>query len=363
MTRRPVRQLIFVFAAVLVAGLVPAGPTATAWAADGQGAAFVWSFDPSTPIGMPYTPYGPYQYNSASPGNPDNTVTRLATGRYWVRIPHLVGFGAPHSTAYGGDAAYCNSGDTVGSTGALVDVECFTAAGKPVDERFMLSFTNVTDAAQAPALAYLEVESDGSVWGSRQFNSAGGLTTVSRVGSDYVVRIPGLGAHAGHVEVSGADGQGSRCKVVGWGPDGDDQEITVRCWQAGSYQIPADAPFILTFVDQQNILGLPTDATPGGHASAYAWADQMWDASYPPDSWYLFDSDGPGATATRTGVGVYGISFDGADMATGDVQVTAYGPGQQFCVVAQWIVDIQVRCFDWDGTPADSQYTVTFTGT
>jgi len=70
-------------------------------------------------------------------------------------------------------------------------------------------------------MAYMEVESDGTIFTNRHFNSAGGMSTVTRNGAVYVVRIPGLGAAFGHVQVSGADGVGSRCKVVNWGPDVD----------------------------------------------------------------------------------------------------------------------------------------------
>lgn len=364
MSNLSIRRVLYggVAAAAAVTGLVVAGPAGPALAAGEQGAAFVLSYDPSPALYTPYTPAGPSQYNSASPGNPDNTVTRLATGEYLVRIPDLVGFGATHATAYGGDAAYCNSGVTVASTAALVGVMCFKADGTRTDHMFALSFTNVTDSAQAPQLAYLEVESDGTVWPSRQFNSAGPLSTVTRSGSSYLVRIPGLGAIGGHVQVSGADDQGSRCKVVGWGPDATDQLVNVQCFHAGGFGVAENAPFILTYVNQQNILGLPTGLNPAGHVSAYGWADQPTATPYPPDSWYLFSSTGYDTMATRTDVGVYGMTFDGVEPSLGNVQVTAYGPGQEFCNLASVDADIQVRCFDWDGTPVDTRYTVAFTG-
>jgi len=349
--------------AITVCGLATLGPAASAGAAGQRGSAFVWNYDPSPPIATWYTPTGEYQYNSTSPGEPDNRIMRTDTGIYVVDIPGLVGFGATHATAYGWDAAYCNAGDTVASTFSRVEVRCFAANGTRVDHAFTLSFTNVDEPWPGQQMAYMEVESNGTVWASRDYNSAGYPTTVTRQGSGYLVRLPGLGSSFGHVQVTAAD-DGNRCKVVGWYPSGFDELILVQCWNKGWFGAPEDAPFILTYVNQQNILGLPAGVPPDGHESAYAWADQPSADVYTPHAYYQYSSSGDEPTAAHGyGTGTYMMTFNGVDMFNGNVQVTAYGSGQEFCAVNYWLgSDVQVQCYNWDGTPADTYYTVAFTG-
>lgn len=347
---------------IAAAGLTIIGPAHPAAAAGERGVAFVWNYDATSPMSTWYTPTGQYQYNSTSPGAPNNRIIRTGIGTYLVELPGLVGFGATHATAYGWDAAYCNAGDTVTTTSSLVDVGCFNASGARVDHMFTLSFTNVNEPGPGQQLAYMEVESDGAIWTNRHFNSGGGLSTVTRQGSLYVVRIPGLGSYNGHVQVTAAD-DGTRCKVASWYRSGSDELVQVICWHKGWFNVPENAPFILTYVNQQNILGLPAGVPPAGHESAYAWASQPTSDQYPPSSSYAYTSAGSGATASRTGTGWYLMTFTDVNLYDGNVQVTAYGSGQEFCNVGYWWgSDVHVQCFDWAGTTVDTYYTVAFTG-
>lgn len=183
---------------VAMVGLVVVGPGQPVVAAAGQhGAAFVWSYDPAPPLLTWYTPFGEYQYNSTSPDVPNNRVMRISTGIYAVDIPGLAGYGAAHATAYGWDAAYCNAGVSVLPDSSQIDVRCFNAHGDRVDHTFTLSFSNVNEPWPGQQMAYMEVESDGTIWTSRHFSSGGGMTTVTRLGSAYLVRIPGIGSPFG----------------------------------------------------------------------------------------------------------------------------------------------------------------------
>jgi hypothetical protein len=347
---------------VIAAGLVAVGPALPAAAEGQRGSAFVWNYDATPELGTWYTPAGPYQYNSTSPDEPNNRIIRLATGWYVVEIPGLVGFGATHATAYGWDAAYCIAGDTEAQTYSLVDVQCTDAKGKPIDHEFTLSFTNVNEPWPGQHMAYMEVEDDGTIWTSRHFNSGGGLSTVTRNGSAYLVRIPGLGSCGGHVQVTSAHPV-ARCKVASWGPSGGDEVVEVRCWHTGWFGAPENAPFILTYVSQQNILGLPAGVPPDGHESAYAWADQPRAPEYTPNAFYQYTSSGSEATAETLGNGRSRITFTGVNMNNGNAQVTAYGYGQEYCGINSWWGNsVQVGCYDWDGTPIDTYYTVAFTG-
>ncbi len=67
-------------------------------------------------------------------------------------------------------------------------------------------------------------------------------------------------------------------------------------------------------------------------------------------------------TITRSEVGVYKIQFPSQSLERGNVQVTAYGTGSEFCKVAHWTVSdgVVVRCFDNSGAPVDTRFDVSF---
>lgn len=99
------RTLSGLTAVAIAAALTVAGPVQPAAATGQRGAAFVWNYWASPPLGEPYTPSGGYQYNSTSPDAPNNVIRRDTVGRYTVVIPGLTGFAVTHATAYGWDAA------------------------------------------------------------------------------------------------------------------------------------------------------------------------------------------------------------------------------------------------------------------
>jgi hypothetical protein len=350
-------RLVLGTVAVLAAtvGLVVTG--SAAHAAGVRGAAFVWSYDAAPPLYEPYTPTGWYQYNAASPDSPNNTVTRVDTGIYYISLPGMGGFGATHATAYGEDAAYCNAGGGNFEDNSQAVVLCYDAHGHRVNHTFTFSFTSATPSIYDHPLAYMEVESDGAIFDGLHFNSGGAKSWVTRDGADYQVHIPNLGGFMGHVQVTAADDD-SRCLVRSWFSDGNDQLVNVRCLLRGGFGALTNGAFVLTFTADQNILALP------GHDSAYAWADHpSWD-SYTPNGYYLFTTGpyGSTATATRSGVGNYSMTFDGVDLSTGNVQVSTY-KGTGFCNVVNWYAStVNVRCYDWNYALADSYYTVAFTG-
>lgn len=355
--RRTLNALITLVAA---AGLVVVGPAEPAAAVGQRGSAFVWNYWAAPPLGEPYTPYGEYQYNSTSPGAPNNQIRRDGTGRYSVAIPGVIGFAVTHITAYGWDAAYCNGGSAWTGDSEQLLVECYTAGGVPVDHMFTLSVTSVAEYSPAQ-MAYMIVEDNGSIFSGLHFNSDGRFSTVTRQGYTYVVRIPGLGSAFGHVQVTGAD-HGSRCTVAGWYQSGEDELVLVNCWLRGGFT-PTNAPFNLTYVNQQNILGLPAGVPPDGHPSAYAWADQPYADEYPPHPFYQYASSGYEPTAGRGDAGRYLMTFTGVDLNNGNIQVSAYGDGSQFCVVNYWSGrNVQVQCYTYQGIPSDTFYTVAFTG-
>jgi hypothetical protein len=122
---------------------------------------------------------------------------------------------------------------------------------------------------------------------------------------------------------------------------------------------------MLTYVNGLNILGLSTGHT-GGHDSAYSWANRpMATTSYQPETSYQFvNTTNTGAIGSRASVGTYGMWFPNVDFNQGDVQVTAYGTGPEYCNVAGWSsrMGAQVRCYNTSGAPVDTYYDVAFTG-
>lgn len=344
-----------------VAGLVVVGPVEPAAAAGQRGAAFVWNYWASPPVGEPYTPVGEYQYNSTSPGAPNNQIRRDGPGQYSIGIPGIVGFAATHATAYGWDSAYCDAGASSIGDSEQVLVECFNSTGARADHMFTLSVTSVAEYSPAQ-MAYMLVEDNATIFPGLHYNSDGRMSSVTRQGYTYAVRIPGLGSGFGHVQVTAAD-HGSRCKVAGWFPSGEDEIVMVNCWLQGGFT-PTNAPFYLTYVNQQNILGVPAGVPPEGHPSAYAWAERPTSTEdYSPHTLYRYTSSGYEPTIGHGGTGRYLVTFTGVDMNNGNVQVTAYGSGSELCVINYWSGStVQVQCYTYDNIPTDTFYTVAFTG-
>jgi hypothetical protein len=166
------------------------------------------------------------------------------------------------------------------------------------------------------------------------------------------------------VQVTSAEPSGTRCNVTNWARgDFNDVIVSVLCWHAGGFNIPENAAFIVTYAEDGNILGLLAGHPPAGHESEYAWADQPGTVGYQLNPTYLYSSSGSAGTVSRMGPGSYWLNFPDADFYNaGTTQVTTYGSGQQFCNTVGWGEGIVVRCYDWDGTPADAQYGIAFTG-
>jgi hypothetical protein len=368
-------------AAALVASAAPAaaapyraGLVATEVPQDGEGGGFVWAHNASAPPGRPYIPAPAYQYNSTSPHTAVNTVEHFlgVPGFYRVRFPGIIspdhfGLGVAHVTAYGGGGNYCGingMGREFDDIHTWIDVACVSPTGAPVDTRFTASVTTVKASWQGRPMAYMKVSPPNFVfqWG---FNSSGAANSVTRTGSGaYEVRLPNLGASAGHVQVT-AFARSARCKVRLWGPDGTTQVVHVLCFDENGNPVD-NIGFFLTYVERLNILGLATGFDPDGHDSAYAWANQQatqdW---YTPHTFYQFANfTNDAGTARRTSTGDYVVKFRDVNLDTGNVQVTAYGPGSEYCGVVNWMsfTGIRVTCHNAAGQPVDTRFDVAFTG-
>jgi len=99
----------------------------------------------------------------------------------------------------------------------------------------------------------------------------------------------------------------------------------------------------------------------------YAWYNQPATASYTITNQYTFNSAGGAITGARASAGVYSVTFNGLGISGqegGNVQVTSYGGGANFCKVAAWDsmtggnFTVTVNCYDHAGAPVDTQFTI-----
>jgi hypothetical protein len=194
----------------------------------------------------------------------------------------------------------------------------------------------------------------------RQFNVTGAVNTVQRITAGmYRVSLPGLGAEAGHVQVTGYGDRGWWCKTGGWGPSGADptvQTVYVLCFSpAGT---PVDSSFTMTYVRDTDVLLAP----PGRYKSAYAWAWDPTTDGYRTAPPYTHDPvGGTGTVINRPGPGRYRVHFP-LSLDAGLAHVTAYGWGNERCALALWstALGVDVTCHLPTGTPVDTRYDVAF---
>ena len=84
-----------------------------------------------------------------------------------------------------------------------------------------------------------------------------------------------------------------------------------------------------------------------------------------PDAGYSYSSSGGAISITRNSVGNYSVTFTGLGKdATSNVQVSAYGPGPDFCVTEGWAnetdVTAYVYCYDKTGNFTDHSFTMLY---
>lgn len=101
--------------------------------------------------------------------------------------------------------------------------------------------------------------------------------------------------------------------------------------------------------------------------SAYVYANQATAGSYVAKSNYTRNPTGKAVQITRQSVGTYQVTLEGmgAQAAGGNMQVSSYGSGPNFCNIVRWVptgpdLVASVRCYAGD-RPADSNFTMLFT--
>ncbi|MEU6409084.1 hypothetical protein [Microbispora sp. NPDC046933] len=350
---------------LLLCAVVAAGATAGAGAANAA-VPDVWGFAyVDVTSGVPNLAY---QAGSWAPG-PTVTVSPGGSGEYFVRFPKI-GIpkgGIAHVTAISESAEWCQI-EKWGQASAdeIVAVRCYHYGGSPVKARFSIVFASSSGALASATQAYGYVYWDGTSIAS-DYNSALGVNAVfPNATGDWTVWLPGLGSlvQAGNIQVTAVDsGKPARCKVGDWGWSPNGQKIRVLCHDVSDK--PYDTGWTLTYQRERAITGAfappklfaytfdNTPANPGPYAPV------------PPGVNYNSQS---GVNTVRTaGTGLRLVTFPRVGATPNNVQVTAYGPGPEFCnLLTLWTTsgsDVYVRdvvCYKGT-TPVDQASFVTYT--
>lgn len=262
-----------------------------------------------------------------------------------------------------------------------VRVRCFTRRGVPADATFVVDW--LAASGVGGRLAYARNHSPTSDCGTpdEQYHSLG-LPIAScpvqgnaRLKKAARLKLPGLGSSSGSVQVSALSQRNFEppeihsagvCSLLGFyaanNPSGDEW-VDVRCYEPdGSSEIYRrhDAWFMqglgMKGVARQNV--------------AYVLADRPRAASYTPDSRYSYSSAGGINQVARLGPGRYLVTLPGMPRG-GSAQVTPFestvvdGSLPRHCVIASIRKDalpqkVGVRCFDLEGNPADTRFTLAY---
>lgn len=290
------------------------------------------------------------------------TVVTGPPGRYRILFP---GSAAPggvvHVTAIGANPNWCQA-NTWGPSGSdeIVYVDCYKAGGTPN----FTPFTAFFESSSPPPppingrFGYVDALPSGAL--VTQYNSSGAVNSVSPLSVGlWAVKMPNLstpGPIDGSLQATAVSATPARCKVVKWNSSPSGQLIYVACHDA--LGAPVDTRFTLTYQYNQSLYGAG------------------WPPKYFGYLWYApplgpvptnFNSQvGPGANSLgAAGTGLYLVKFPMLAATPDTVQVTAAGPGPEFCNLltfwAHFAPDTVVRdvaCYDNGGTPIDTGFLI-----
>ncbi|GAA3821666.1 hypothetical protein GCM10022226_47440 [Sphaerisporangium flaviroseum] len=314
--------------ALLAAGLGSVATSAQASVPDRWGFAFV-----DTTSGVPSLAH---QAGSWPPGFTVQ-VSPGALGQTFVKFPQIASrSGVVHVTAVSQTADWCQVQKWwPEGTDEVVAVQCHHYGGMPVSTRFSIVFEESTGSLPAPeAFGYVHWDGGGIV---TQFNSALAANSVVPTGVGvWTVGLPGLGSTgvAGNIQVTAVDSSvPARCKVSAWAPSPSGQRIQVRCHDATN--VPLKTGWNLTYQRERAITGAAvppknfayvfdnTPAAPGPYTPV------------PPEISY--NSQGSFNEIQSAAPGQRLMTFHKVGVLEDDVQVTAFGPGPEFCnLVTLW---------------------------
>lgn len=346
----------------------------TLWSASLQaGEHWVWADRESATLNQEYTPNPYYAYSAGTSYNPTGTnlrVKRTATGQYQVIINgYGVNKGTVHVTAYGSNN-HCKvaswGATTTGTPKQIINVFCFNEAGSPINNKFSLAFYDLYPSAYSRAYLWANQPSSSSYIPSMsyQFNSRSAINSVRRLSTGlYEVTMPQMQQggffepnKGGTVLVTAYGTSSQQCKASSWFMSGNNLKATVRCFNSAGQA--ADSAYTISF--------MRTRDDPQISQFAYVWANDPNSTTSTPLAYYSYNNASSSVTTMqRTGTGTYTVKIVGQASTRSNVQVTAYGTTNSYCNVNSWVpssgnVDIQVRCYNDQGIPINSQFVLQY---
>ncbi|GAA3006778.1 hypothetical protein [Streptosporangium longisporum] len=258
-------------------------------------------------------------------------VTPGGVGQTHVRFPKIgIDGGVVHVTSVAPTASWCQAQRWVPSGGNMVvTVQCYRYGGTPAFTPYSIVFAQSSGTLPAPQ-AFGYVHHTGS-FVANQFNSAGGTNVVSGGGVGvWTVRLPGLGSAglAGNLQVTAVDAtRPARCKVGAWTPSADAQLVQVRCHNATD--VPLNTGWTLTYQRERAITG---GALPP-HKFGYTFDNLPYNSGpyVPVPAAVNHNGQGSVNGIQSAGVGMRLVTFGALGSPPDHIQVTAYGPGPEYC--------------------------------
>lgn len=358
--RFPLRRALLapLLATALLGGsLVAAGTPAQAAVPDRWGFAFMHNANPPAGTVLDTT----RQWGSWKAVAPLAwaTVDPIGVGRYRVRFPLTASFGVAQVTAVHHVPHYCQvaTNQPVGAD-QVIDVACYRQGGAPSPTRFAISYSTSSGPMVPPGgHAYVVADQAGTMLQS--YNSVGAFNTVAHVGTgQYEVILPGVGTGVldGHVQVTAQHiAAPRRCKVAGWVPVGIGHAVRVHCVDHTNTLV--DTGFNLTYQRERAIFG---GFNPPSNF-AYLFSPALGGASD-------FNSQGGANTIFPGGPGLDRVHFDLVGWRETHVQVTAFGPGPDYCQLQEvWqlfgttVMVRNVICFNGAGIMTSNPFLISYT--
>jgi hypothetical protein len=297
---------------------------------------YVWGWQPAA---ASYVSATGYEYNSAGGAV---QVTRSDIGRYRVRFVGMAGQGGvAHVSAYGaGNICVVTSwGPSLGDE--VVNLRCYTAAGAPVDSRFVAHVTNRTDGA-----------SRGHLWSNDATPPVGGYAPSATYSHDstgtpiavfgtgtgsYAVELGAFGQDIGGAWTSGAlrvtayGAAAVTCQVLDPALFVDPGVLRVRCYDVAGDLV--DSRFVLSYTREVVPVSATVDTYVGPTTSG--WSSPAGIAPTVTEN----DDDGD-----------YLVSFPGAGSPGGHAFAGIMGTPPMFCTIHSWstgggAMNLRVRCY------------------
>jgi hypothetical protein len=303
-----------------------------------------------------------HAYNYDSAGGTVSSSEGI-TGVYQVTFGHL-GFAGGDVQVTAIDFMHvCTAAswapDSMGNL--VVSVECYSVAGSLSGSEFQVLITQPQSRPNGVLDYDWVYKARGKLTNRWQYNSSGKVNSVRHPAKGvYVVSMPGpglKGASTGTVKVTPYGAGGGNCQITAWRTIKTGEQITVGCFAPGG--APANREFDVVYARGTNLMGLNGKTTVSAYASGNA-------TLYQPK--VQFDSVRRARTTiVHVDRGSYLAILVGSHPTGhfsggfGNAETSPVGSALRYCVVfpnASHTPLVEVGCYDKNGHPADTAFTV-----